>query len=189
MSEIKNAPEIGPQLQALRKQRKLTLEALAKQSGVSRSMLSQIERSEANPTFATLWNLTHALGIDLNELTGGLSEVTRDTLEVLEPHFTPEIKSEDGACVLRILGPVDKVGTTEWYEVLIAPGGELSSSAHASGTREHLTTLEGTFHVTAGAATNVAAAGATARYPADKPHAIANKSKTPARGLLVVMSG
>ena len=55
-----DAPLLGPQIQQLRKRRRLTLEQLASLSGVSRSMLSQIERSQANPTFATLWNLTRA---------------------------------------------------------------------------------------------------------------------------------
>ena len=42
----------------------LSLDALAKLSGVSRSMLSQIERGESSPTVASLWNLTKALNVD-----------------------------------------------------------------------------------------------------------------------------
>ena len=47
----------------------LSLDALAKLSGVSRSMLSQIERGESSPTVASLWNLTRALNIDFSTLT------------------------------------------------------------------------------------------------------------------------
>ena len=49
-------PQLGPRLQQIRKKRRLTLDQLAVMSGVSRSMLSQIERGQTNPTFATLWN-------------------------------------------------------------------------------------------------------------------------------------
>ena len=53
------APDIGPIIQRERKARHLTLERLAALSGVSRSMLSQIERGESNPTFAAFsCNLT-----------------------------------------------------------------------------------------------------------------------------------
>jgi len=49
-----NPPDIGPRLQAYRKAQGLTLAALAAKSGISRSMLSEIERGSANPTYGTL---------------------------------------------------------------------------------------------------------------------------------------
>ncbi len=49
----------------------LSLEAVAKLPGVSRSKVSQIERGESSPTVATLWNLTRALQVDF----AGLLEV------------------------------------------------------------------------------------------------------------------
>ena len=49
--KLPSAPELGGALQAIRKERKLTLEQLADRSGVSKSMLSQIERGKVNPTF------------------------------------------------------------------------------------------------------------------------------------------
>ena len=61
-------PQLGPRLRDQRQARGLTLEGLAQASGVSRSMLSQVERGEANPTFATLWSLTQALGLSLDDL-------------------------------------------------------------------------------------------------------------------------
>jgi transcriptional regulator with XRE-family HTH domain len=54
-----------------RKARGLSLDAVAKLSGVSRSMVSQIERGESSPTVATLWNLTQALQVDFAGLLEG----------------------------------------------------------------------------------------------------------------------
>ncbi|TMV70167.1 helix-turn-helix transcriptional regulator, partial [Thioclava sp. BHET1] len=55
---------LAASLKAARRSKNLSLDAVAKLSGVSRSMVSQIERGESSPTVATLWNLTQALHVD-----------------------------------------------------------------------------------------------------------------------------
>ena len=55
-------PEVGATLQRMRLERGLTLEDLSRTAGVSKSMLSQIEREKANPTIAVAWRLANALG-------------------------------------------------------------------------------------------------------------------------------
>ena len=98
-------PEIGPRLQAYRKAQKLTLTDLATMSGVSRSMLSEIERGNANPTYGTLWPLTRALCSDLNSLSSGASEERSDRIDLQPGNLTPTIRSADGSCTLQILSP------------------------------------------------------------------------------------
>ncbi|MFN3228737.1 MAG: helix-turn-helix domain-containing protein [Asticcacaulis sp.] len=181
-------PALGPTLQQIRKRQKLTLDDLAMASGVSRSMLSQIERGRANPTFATLWSLTQALGVDLSDLIGGSSAHTHKPIRVMTEAFTPEIRSEDGLCVLRILSPTGEAVPAEWYKLTVAPGGKLASSAHARGATEHLTVLAGTLRVTAGDEVVVLEEGATARYEADQYHAIENLGAVEARAFMVVES-
>ncbi|PWJ93866.1 helix-turn-helix protein [Mesorhizobium loti] len=157
-------------------------------SGVSKSMLSQIERGQANPTFAVLWGLTRALKIEISDLVEGTSAGSNtDTVEVITAPHTPEIKNADGSCHLRILSPPRLAGDTEWYEVEIAPGGCLESSAHAPRAFEHLTAFTGGFEVTSGGVTKILKTGETARYPADVPHRIRNTSKTAAKGLMVLL--
>lgn len=183
-----DTPEIGPIVQKYRKQRELTLGQLAEISGVSKSMLSQIERGQANPTFAVLWSLTRALGIDFNDLVeGGLEADDNEKITVITEANTPEIKSADGDCTLRILSPPQMTGELEWYHLEIAPGGALSSSAHAPGTAEHVTVISGSFEITTGDTIRTVKAGETARYAADLTHKIANTGKRVAKGLLVVV--
>jgi len=184
---VQNAPEIGPGLLAARKSRRLTLEQLAQMSGVSRSMLSQIERGETNPTFAVLWNLTQALGMEFSELIAGSTELHKPAIVVMSAGETPEIVSGSGACRLRILSPARLAGETEWYAVEMAPGGALHSAAHQVGAFEHFTTLEGTFIVRSAAEERQLGPGQTARYPADVPHAIVNADGGVSRGLLVLL--
>ena len=185
--ERDNAPAIGPILQQHRRARRQTLDSLAKASGVSKSMLSQIERGRANPTFAVLWSLTRALGVEFGDLTSSQTAVSTDSIEAVTAAATPEMRSSDGKCRLRILSPPRLVGETEWYELEIAPGGVLSSAPHTAGAQEHLTVLAGSFAVTSGNATRTIGNGETARYPADVPHSIGNPTNKLTRGLLVVL--
>lgn len=187
MSEA-GAPQIGPYLQSFRKGRSLTLDDLAKASGVSRSMLSQIERGQANPSLATVWALCNALKVDISELIVGHVTERKPHIEVATAYFTPEIKTEDGSCTLRILSPANHAEQYEWYELLFQPGGALDSKAHPRGTREHLTVLEGALQVRVGDERVDVQTGGTARYPADVAHTIQATGAGPARALLVMTS-
>ena len=182
-----DAPEIGPLIQRERKARHLTLERLAALSGVSRSMLSQIERGESNPTFAVLWGLTQALKIDLGELIAGEATQPTSPIDVVSVPLTPEIKSPEGHWRLRILSPPAMAGKVEWYEVEIAAGSRLASAPHTPGTHEHLTAQTSGLRVRTRLGEQVLKAGETARYRADVEHEISNEARTPARALMVVV--
>ncbi|MEQ8166570.1 MAG: XRE family transcriptional regulator [Alphaproteobacteria bacterium] len=187
MSET-TPPQIGPVIQMARKARHLTLEQLAKLSGVSRSMLSQIERSETNPTFAVVWSLTQALNIEFSDLVSGDAVARKSALiDIVPADHVPLIASPDGACRLKILSPPALAGKTEWYQVEIEPGGALVSAPHAPRTREHFTALTDGIAITSGETTTALTAGEVARYAADVPHAISNTSDAVASGWLVVL--
>lgn len=186
---IRKAPEIGSRLQALRKQRGLSLDDLASASKVSRSMLSQVERGLANPTFATLWALTQALGIDIAQLIGDAADEREQQIELIEAHNIPRIQSADGHCTLRILSPPETTGEAEWYWLEIEPGASLTSQPHAAGCREHLSIIDGEAMVISAEAQQKAGAGATLRYRADVPHSISNAGSGRLQALLVVMTG
>ncbi|HTV70372.1 MAG TPA: XRE family transcriptional regulator [Rhizobiaceae bacterium] len=178
-------PAIGPRLQAQRKARNLTLAELAEASGVSRSMLSEIERGNANPTYGTLWHLTRALGLDFNGLIDGISGDPR-SIERQPGHATPVISSADGSCSLQILSPASMVSVTEWYLLTFEPKGRLTSDPHTAGTSEHLHCTEGEITVSSGDSTIVLHAGETARYAADVPHGLVSTGNGPAKAFLVV---
>lgn len=180
-------PQLGPVIRSQRKARHLTLEELATRSRVSKSMLSQIERGEANPTFAVLWGITQALKVDLSELIAGSAQQHETSIELLTESHTPEIRSPTGDWTLRILSPPVTASRVEWYEVEIAPGKSLASAPHAPGTMEHLTLWTDGLTVTSGGGRQVLGRGETARYRADLPHELANETAAPARALMVVL--
>jgi transcriptional regulator with XRE-family HTH domain len=179
-------PRVGSTLQALRQTQGLSLDELSRKAGVSKSMLSQIERNLANPTVAVVWRLATALGVGVGDLLDAARPVL-PAIVTVPAHATPALKSPDGKCALRILGPIELAGQFEWYELTVQPGGTLESQPHEPGSREHLSVLAGTLEVRAGADGSRLKTGETARYAVDLPHAIHNPGKTVASALLVVL--
>lgn len=180
-------PGVGAALAALRQSEGLSLDALARQSGVSKSMLSQIERDKTNPTVAVVWRLAQALGVEVAELLGGDARSRQHPINLVPQSQTPSMRTADEKCELRILGPVELAGRFEWYEITLQPNGALRSEAHPPGSREHLSVLSGQVSVTSGDRSQRIVTGETARYAADVPHAISNESKAKAVALLVVL--
>lgn len=185
-------PKVGATLQALRQSQGLSLDELSRRAGVSKSMLSQIERNQANPTVAVVWRLANALRVELSELLGG-ERAAAPAIETVAAHATPGMSSPDGLFQLRILGPIDLAGQFEWYQLTVQPGGALESAAHEPGSREHLSVLSGSLRVEAGGSSRTLSAGETARYAVDGPHAIrhlaalGDAQAEPAVALLVVL--
>jgi len=151
-------------------------------------MLSQIERGQANPTIATVWNLSRALDIELAEFVGGKQVEKRGRIELTAASFVPEIRTADGQCVMRILSPAEAVGRMELYLLTLEPGAELLSNPHARGSGEHLTVLLGELTVISGDTSATIGSGGIARYPGDVAHAIRNHTGERAEALLAVMS-
>ena len=179
-------PEVGATLQRMRLERGLTLEDLSRTAGVSKSMLSQIEREKANPTIAVAWRLANALGVEIAELLSA-DVKKQDAIRILEAHETPTLPGEHAGYTLRILGPMELAGKFEWYELTLAPNGALVSAPHDPGTTEHLTLLHGSVELDVNEVIKKLKVGATARYAADLPHRIQNTGKSEAKALMVVI--
>ncbi|QCP52257.1 helix-turn-helix domain-containing protein [Trinickia violacea] len=180
-------PRVGEQIQRLRNERKMTLDGLSRAAGVSKSMLSEIERDKANPTIAVAWRLTNALGVSLDQLF--TASKAPEAISVAGPHDIPTLDGHDAKYQLRVWGPIELAGRFEWYELTLQAGGALVSNAHEPGTREHLTVLQGAMEIEADGATKRLKSADTARYVADVPHAIRNVGKGEAKALLVVIHG
>jgi transcriptional regulator with XRE-family HTH domain len=178
-------PRVGTALQALRQARGLSLDELSRKAGVSKSMLSQVERNQANPTVALVWRLANAMGVPMSELLEG-GRVSTPSISLLSAHATPSLKSPDGKCELRILGSLELAGQFEWYELTIQPGGVLESQPHEPGSREHLSVLTGAMDVVVAGESSRVRHGESARYAVDVVHAIRNAGKSVATAVLVV---
>jgi transcriptional regulator with XRE-family HTH domain len=183
-------PPIGPKLRQYRLKENMTLADLQDLTGISKSMLSQIERGSVNPTFARVWRLTRSLGIGVGELLGEV-KTGLDAPHIYEHRkfdSTPAITSADGLCITRILSPIRQALPVEWYEMVLKPGGSLRANAHGNGSWEHQTVIAGQVIIEIGDKEVLLEQGDTLRYSAEQPHGIRNAGDTEARVMLVVLS-
>ncbi|WP_413874315.1 helix-turn-helix domain-containing protein [Albidovulum sp.] len=173
---------LAASLKEARKAKGLSLDAVARLSGVSRSMVSQIERGESSPTVATLWNLTQALQVDF---AGLLERRAEPRIEIVRAEAAPVIGGRGQGVTIRILSPAEAVGEHEVYDLVFSEAAKLASDPHSPGCREHLTVLEGSLRVTSGGESQTLHAGDTARYFADRSHSIEAVDGA-ARAILIV---
>lgn len=175
--------QLGKTVQRLRKAYNLSLSELSEQSGVAKSIISQIERNETNPTLSTIWRLAQALDISIERVL----QVNEDELflEKSSKGDTPILVSDDGKCRLSIIGWIKTVEWLQWYQFAAESGGVLESDPHQRGSVECLSVTEGELQVEVAGAIETARAGETLRYRCDRPHVIRNLSNEPAAAMMV----
>ena len=175
--------QLGKTIQRLRKAYNLSLSELAEQSGVAKSIISQIERNETNPTLATIWRLSQALDVSIERvLSAGHEEPFIDKTTKGD---TPVLFSDDGKVRLAIFGWIKTVEWLQWYDVHAEPGGVLESDPHQRGSIESLSVIEGELEVQVGDLIQKAKAGETLRYRCDRHHIVRNVSDKPAHATMV----
>ncbi len=139
------APVVGQNLRRLRGERGLSLEGLAKLSGVSRAMLGQIELGQSAPTINVLWKIARALDLPFSALIS--ASMTTTGTRVLHAHKTKRLTSHDGSFSSRALFPFDEPRRVEFYELRLTKGGLEVAEPHAPGTKENLVVSQGSVEV------------------------------------------
>ena len=175
--------QLGRTVQRLRKSYSLSLSELSTQSGVAKSIISQIERNETNPTLTTIWRLAHALDVSIESVLHGGED--GPFVEHTSRGGTPILLSDDGLCKLAVIGWLKTVDWLQWYDFQAEPGGVLGSEAHPRGSIECLSVLEGELEVVVGEVGEIVRAGETLRYRCDRPHRIRNLSSESAHATMV----
>ncbi len=168
----------------LRKKNGMTLDQLAAASGVSRSMLSQIERGQANPTLAVTFRIAQAFGMTIGELVD--QAWATSPIEVTHGNDPKHLFRSDKECKIRTLSPLHMEKNVEFYELRLAPNARLQSTPHYEGTKELLTVTNGHAHVQVGEHECKLGEGDSAHYRADLEHTIENRGKKEMVCFLVV---
>lgn len=170
----------------LRKRRGWTLEQLSAACGVSRSMLSEIERGNANPTLAVAFRIAQAFSMSLGDLVDAPANARKSRIDVIRADDRAYHYRNDKNVRVRTLSPLRLEKSVEYYEVTLRPGAGLASSPHFEGARELITVQRGSVKVTSDGEHVALNRGDSAHYPADVPHAIKNASGEDAVVFLVV---
>jgi len=178
------AAAVGRNVRALRQQRRMTIDALAAASGVSRGTVIQVETARGNPSIATLCNLAAALRVGVGSLVDGDSG---PRVVVRRGHEAAQLWSSaaGSSAVFRIgTDPPDVVELWDWT---MQPGDGFDGEAHPIGTVEVLSVLSGRLALRVGTAEHELAEGDTVTFEAHAPHRYAGAGDGPARFVMVVV--
>lgn len=174
---------LAARLRGLRAARGLTLDALAERAGVSRSMISLVERAESSPTAAVLDRLAAGLGVTLaslfaDEARPGASPVARRADQ-------PTWRDPATGYVRRNLSPPAWASPLELVEVVLPAGARVAYDAarppRAAGVSQQVWLLDGRVALTVGDVTHDLAAGDCLAMRLDQPVAFHNPANEPAR--------
>lgn len=173
---------VARNLRSIREEKKLSLDKVADFTGVSKSMLGQIERGESNPTITTVWKIANGLKISFTSL---INTPQHDTVIINQSEVEPLIE-DNGKYRLYPYFPYEDGRRFEVYSVKVEKGGYLSADAHPEGTQEFITVFDGELTIRVNEQEYLIKEGDSIRFKADKPHVYHNSGNKLAKVSLVI---
>ncbi|KGL42056.1 DNA-binding protein [Listeria newyorkensis] len=173
---------VSENLKLARQKKRLSLDELAKLTGVSKSMLGQIERGDVNPTISTLWKIANGLKVSFTEL------VTKPKIdyEVIDRKTREPLIADDGKCRNYPMFTFDSERRFETYYLEIDPDGRLESTPHPDGTEEFITVFSGELVIATNGEELKAKDGDSIRFKADQEHVYTNASADVCRLSMII---
>ena len=161
---------VAKNIKRLREEHKLSMDELVRLSGVSKSMLAQIERGDGNPTISTLWKISNGMKVPFDALTVR----PKSPYEIVK---TSEIQPllEDGGKVKNFsLFPDNENRRFAVYYLELDEGSYWESEPHLKGTTEFITIFTGKIEIHAGSQSFIVEKGESIRFGADTVHSYKN---------------
>jgi transcriptional regulator with XRE-family HTH domain len=190
---------MGERIRAERERQGISLRALARDVGVSASMISQIENGKSRPSVSTLYAITTALGLPMQDVFGvdvpppttilGALGSARGTR--LGPHVRPkerQILTLDSGVTWERLGSLPALDV-DFLQITYAPGGSSSSTGELMRHQgwEYGYLVSGNLVLTLGFDEIVLEPGDAVSFDSTTPHRYRNGSSEPAVGVWFVI--
>jgi len=180
---------IAGRVRELRAARSLSLDALAGKSGVSRSMISLIERAESSPTAVVLEKLAAALGVTLPSLFDGLTMPAKGG-PVARRKDQPQWQDPESGYRRRNVSPPNVPQPMQIVDVLFPPRGRV---AFETGERDlhvyqQVWVLEGAIDITVGTERHRLREGDCLAMELGRPTVFHNPTRKPTRYAVVIAS-
>src|SRR5437899_13073504 len=182
---------IAERVRELRAQRGLSLDALARKSGVSRSMISLIERGESSPTAVVLEKLAAGLGVMLASLFDAPAAAPQTPSgPVARRDDEPQWQDPASGYLRRNVSPPGVPQPMQIVEVQFPPGSRVAFETGARDARVHqqVWVLEGAIDVTLGVERHRLREGDCLAMQLDRPTMFHNPTRKPARYAVVIAS-
>lgn len=179
---------IARRIRTLRDDRQLSLEGLAAASGVSRSMISLVERGESSATAVVLDKLASALGVTLASLFDADGRApTADSAAIARRADQPEWQDPASGYVRRSVSPPGR--PAQIVEVHFPPGGRVAFDTVGREVRAHqqVWLIDGRMEITVGDDSHRLRAGDCLAMRLDRPTMFHNPASKPARYVVVVV--
>lgn len=163
---------IGFQLKKLRHQRGLSLDEVAKVTGVSKAQLAQVEKGEANPTVSTIWKIAAGLHISFSSLL----QPPKEYFKRYDSRTAPVVAEENGQYRVFSIVPYDPERGWEFYKIEMDPGVVHISEAHHEGVEETITVIHGQAVIEMGGMKEKLEVGETIVFSGHQEHRYENPS-------------
>jgi transcriptional regulator with XRE-family HTH domain len=176
----REAVELGRQIRALRLERDLTLQAVARTAGVSQSLISQVERGLASPSISTLRRIAGALDVPIAALFlgGDMSDDERDRAGrrlVVRQHERKGLHVPRSKVVYELLTP-DLNRKIEFIWIEYEPGAITHPEPMSHPGEENAVCLEGSVVVTIDRQEFVLSEGDSISFDSGRSHQVENRS-------------
>ena len=164
---------ISINLKKIRKSKGMSLDVVAEQTGVSKSMLAQIEKGIANPSIGVLGKIVSGLRVTFDDL---LQTPIQDSYLVHVDDLVP-IKEIPGQYRVMTCFPIEDNQRMEIYRIEIEKGGVYNCGSHGERTREYISVLSGELTMEFKGKTETVTTNDVYRFESDQEHRYCNKGK------------
>jgi rhodanese-related sulfurtransferase/transcriptional regulator with XRE-family HTH domain len=162
---------VGENVRKLRSQRGLSLDGLARVTGLSRALLGQIELGKASMSVSVVWRLARAFDVPFSAL---LVSSEPPATSVLRASTAKRLVSPDGRFSSRALYTPGPDVDAEFYELVLSPHSREEAQPHQPGTRESLVVAAGRLELLVGNERHELRKGDAILFRADVEHTYIN---------------
>lgn len=161
---------ISVNLKRIRLAKGMSLDVVSEQTGVSKSMLHQIEKGDGNPSINVLGKITSGLRIEFSEL---IEPCPMDTCLVNVEDMVPT-KEIPGQYTVWTCFPYEDNRRVEIYRIEVEPGGIYVSGGHGEKTREYIAVIEGELQVEVNQSVHTVTKDTMFRFESEHTHKYIN---------------
>ncbi len=165
---------LGKNLKEIRTEMGLSLDTVSYMTGVSKTMLSQIERMQSVPTLAVVWKISNGLKIRIETL---IKDTTTSPLINSIDNITPLTTDESDVLIYNIL-PFSPSSGFEVFYCIFKPGSNYLSEGHLNSISEHCFITEGEIGIYSEGVTRSLKKGDFISFDATKKHSYVNSGTT-----------
>jgi XRE family transcriptional regulator, regulator of sulfur utilization len=173
---------VAKNLAFLRKEKNYSLDDLSDLTGVSKSMLRQIEKGESSPTISTLWKIANGLKISFTSLI----KEDQPTVVILNNKNKLPITSDSPGYRLYPLFPIEHEKGFEFYYIEIDKNVAFKAEGHQGNVEEYIFVNTGSLSLTVGEVDYLIKKEQSIRFIATGPHQYSNHSEEMVRAIMML---